>query len=116
MCQAKQKYKIQNIFSQNTPGAHAKKCCVDLHRTRSQQTLCTDLQKYTTKEHIDEGQTNTSLTIKELITIAKNKKEVIQMRYYCLELNLNFNSSFLAYKLRDWGFTVYTRRTMIAHY
>jgi hypothetical protein len=35
LCQAKQKYKIQNIFSQNTPGGHTKKRCVDLHRTHS---------------------------------------------------------------------------------
>ena len=77
MCQAKQKYKNQNIFSQNTPGGHTKKRCVDLHRTHSQQTLRTDLQKRVTREHNDEGQTNTSLTIKELITIAKNEKEVI---------------------------------------
>lgn len=41
---------------------------------------------------------------------------MIEMRYYCLELRINFNSALLANRLRDWGFTVFERSFRIAQY
>ena len=37
------------------------------------------------------------------------------MRFYCLELDFNFNSIRLAYILAGMGFTIYRRQFQIAY-
>lgn len=37
------------------------------------------------------------------------------MRYYCLELKINFDNSLLAFVLREAGFTIYQRQTEVAY-